>query len=517
MKKNYYEKFGITENASQKEIKKAYRKLALRYHPDKNGGDLKSENIFKQINNIYQILSDPIKRQKYDSELRKKGSKEADSNSYYENQKSNHDNSNYQKASSNQNHSKENEKKKSRQYKNYVEKIHNVFLLLLKKERVFYLNSLIKIFIISILGVLIYLGTIIYVNKNKTNKSNNINNKTTQIISEENNKIDNNKNQKLYKVGCIGFYNLENLFDTIHQKGEFDSEFTPTGKYNWTSNRYKIKINHLAEVISQIGDELIKSPPVIMGLSEIENRNVIDDLIRAPILKSSNYGVVYYNSSNRNNKNVAFIYQKNHFKVLVSYPVNSLNSRIEQCKTNDQLVIYGLFDGYPLNIIINQWKKRDNQIQGSETFRISEAKLCRLIVDSILKKDRNSRIIIMGDFNDNPTDKSILDYLGTTKTIEDTKPEYLYNPMWKLYINGNGSLVDNNKWNLFDQIIVSYNLLGNDYSTYKFFKAKIFNNDFLTKKEDVNKNYPWSTYEGLKWSGGYSNHFPVYIFLVKDD
>lgn len=61
-----YEILGITKTASQDEIKKAYRKLAHQYHPDKNPGDKKSEEKFKEINNAYQVLSDPQKRQNFD-------------------------------------------------------------------------------------------------------------------------------------------------------------------------------------------------------------------------------------------------------------------------------------------------------------------------------------------------------------------------------------------------------------------------------------------------------------------
>ncbi|MFH0912446.1 MAG: molecular chaperone DnaJ [Patescibacteria group bacterium] len=63
---DYYSILGLKRDATQEEIKKAYRKLALKYHPDKANGDKASETKFKQINEAYQILSDPAKRQRYD-------------------------------------------------------------------------------------------------------------------------------------------------------------------------------------------------------------------------------------------------------------------------------------------------------------------------------------------------------------------------------------------------------------------------------------------------------------------
>ena len=65
-KKDYYELLGVSRNASEEEIKKAYRKLALQYHPDRNPGDKQSEEKFKEVSEAYQILSDAEKRAKYD-------------------------------------------------------------------------------------------------------------------------------------------------------------------------------------------------------------------------------------------------------------------------------------------------------------------------------------------------------------------------------------------------------------------------------------------------------------------
>ncbi len=64
--KDYYKTLGVDRNASQDDIKKAFRKLARQYHPDMNKGDESAEEKFKEINEANEVLSDPDKRQKYD-------------------------------------------------------------------------------------------------------------------------------------------------------------------------------------------------------------------------------------------------------------------------------------------------------------------------------------------------------------------------------------------------------------------------------------------------------------------
>lgn len=78
MAEDYYKALGVDKNASDEDVKKAYRKLALKYHPDKNPGDKKAEENFKKISEAYAVLSNKEKRQQYDSF----GSQEAFSRSF---------------------------------------------------------------------------------------------------------------------------------------------------------------------------------------------------------------------------------------------------------------------------------------------------------------------------------------------------------------------------------------------------------------------------------------------------
>ncbi|MCX6231313.1 MAG: endonuclease/exonuclease/phosphatase family protein [Bacteroidetes bacterium] len=322
--------------------------------------------------------------------------------------------------------------------------------------------------------------------------------------------------QKQAKVACIGFYNLENFYDTINEPDVNDEEFTPDGPNRWNTEKYNIKLKHMSEAISQIGDELVKGGPVIMGFSEIENRSVLEDLIKQPALKAMNYGIVHYDSPDRRGVDVGLIYQKQYFKVTTSYAVKLTLDGDTSFRTRDQLVVYGLFDGEPVCLIVNHWPSRSGGEKISQHKRIRAADVCRSIADSVMKRDPNAKIFIMGDLNDDPSDISLLDHLKAKKTKEETKQGDLYNPMYRLFKDGIGSLAYRDSWNLFDQIIVSYPLIEKDKSTYRLYQAKVFNRSFLTQKEGQYSGYPLRTYVGTTFVGGYSDHFPVYVFLVKE-
>lgn len=323
--------------------------------------------------------------------------------------------------------------------------------------------------------------------------------------------------EKQYKVACIGFYNLENLYDTLNDPNKNDEEFTPEGSNKWSGKRYNQKLINLSEVISQIGNEYVKGGPAIMGFSEVENIHVVEDLINTPLLKPLNYGIVHFDSPDRRGVDVALIYKKSLFTVTNSVAV-PLHTADTSFRTRDELVVSGLLDGEKLHIIVNHWPSRSGGEKRSAPKRIAAAELCRSIVDSLTKEDPNAKIVIMGDLNDDPTNKSVSEFLkakGEKELVTATGD--LYNPMYKLFKkDGIGSLAYRDKWNLFDQIIVSYPLLGDASKSYKFFKAHVFNKPFLGQKEGAFRGYPWRTYAGGVYLGGYSDHFPTYIFLVKE-
>ena len=320
------------------------------------------------------------------------------------------------------------------------------------------------------------------------------------------------------KAGLIAFYNLENLFDTIDSENVDDEEFTPEGLNKWTSEKYHIKIDRLAEAISRIGeDEGIKGGPAVLGVCEIENRAVLQDLISHPLLKSSNYQIVHYNSPDLRGVDVALLYRSRFFKVTSSDSpeLKIFNEKNERVYTRDQLVVSGLFDGEKMSFIVNHWPSRSSGESVTRPRRNEAAALTRHLADSILRTEKNARIVIMGDLNDDPVNESVRQILKASDEPGRLKEGELYNAMFPLFRQGIGSLYYRDGVNLFDQIIITPALLGNDYSTYKFYKARVFNKPFLTQPDGQYKDYPFRTYVGPTFQGGYSDHFPVYIIIVK--
>jgi hypothetical protein len=325
--------------------------------------------------------------------------------------------------------------------------------------------------------------------------------------------INSNAQNKKAKIQCIAFYNIENLFDTINDPNFNDDDFTPEGSYRWTGERYWAKIKNMSEVISQIGDEYVKGGPAIIGIAEIENRSVLYDLTQSAALKQSDYDIVHYDCEYSRGVDVGFLYRKQHFT-----PTRSISYKLQlpdNYKTRDVLMVAGELDGETIHILVNHWPSRRGGEKRSEPGRMAAAQLCRSISDSIFRTSSDAKIFIMGDFNDDPSDKSILEGLQAKTTKDNLQVNELFNPYFALYKKGIGSLAYQDAWNLFDQIIVSEPLVRENINGYKLVAAKVFNRKFLTQKEGQYAGYPFRTYVGETWQGGYADHFPSYVFIAK--
>jgi len=324
-----------------------------------------------------------------------------------------------------------------------------------------------------------------------------------------------NAQGKKAKIVCVAFYNLENLFDTIRDPKIDDAEFTPKGSGQWDSKRYYTKLSHLAEVISQIGDEYTKNGPVFIGVSEVENRLVLEDLVDTPPLKSLGYEIVHFNSPDKRGIDVALLYQPKLFQVK-STKTHTLNMADTSFHTRDILQVDGFLDGELVHVLVNHWPSRSSGEIESAPKRNAAADLCLTAVKAIYKDEPDARIIIMGDLNDDPVDESLIKHLKIKTKPEDVKPGDLFDPMWQLFRDGVGSLAYKDNWNLFDQIIVSSALMDKKSGGYWFLKAKVFKKNFLLQKEGIYEGYPFRTYGSGIYLGGYSDHLPAYLFLVKE-
>jgi hypothetical protein len=324
--------------------------------------------------------------------------------------------------------------------------------------------------------------------------------------------------KKDYLVTCIGFYNLENLFDTIVDPDPnkiLQDEFTPKGKNHWTSELYYEKLNNMAKVIAELGVEVTPDGPAILGVSEVENRTVLEDLVKTEKLKDRGYQVVHYESPDKRGIDVGLLYNPKYFKVVSSRSI-SLRSIDTTFYTRDQLLVSGYLNDEMIHVLVAHWPSRSGGEKRSAPRRASAAILGKMIVDSIQKVEPNAKIFYMGDLNDDPTDKSVKVHLKGVGKKEALKEGDMFNPWEAYYKKGIGTLAYRDAWNLFDQILVSPALVDDDYSTYKYYKAVIFSKPFLKNDSGSYKGYPHRTFAGGAYVGGYSDHFPVYLFLIKE-
>lgn len=319
-----------------------------------------------------------------------------------------------------------------------------------------------------------------------------------------------------YTVASIGFYNLENLFDTINNIELMNStEFTPEGTNKWTSKRYHEKLTNMAFVISEIATDVTPDGIAILGVSEIENRGVLEDLVKEEKIKQRNYQIVHYDSPDARGVDVGLLYQPKYFKVTNSRS-HTLHMADTGFKTRDQLVVSGLLGDEMIHVIVNHWPSRRGGEKASRPNRNAAADLTRSIVDSLLAMDKNAKILVMGDLNDDPVNQSVKDHLKAKGREDELQPQDMFNPMFRLYKDGIGSLAYDDAWNLFDQIIISQGLLGSDKSTWKFYNAKVFSKNYMKQKDGAYAGYPLRTFAGGVYMNGYSDHFPVYVNLVKE-
>jgi len=317
------------------------------------------------------------------------------------------------------------------------------------------------------------------------------------------------------QASCIAFYNTENFYDTINDPNVNDEEYLPNGPMKWNTQKYNSKLQHMSYAISQIGLDVTPVGLAMIGVSEIENQGVLEDLIKQPDLAKRAYQIVHYEGPDRRGVDVALIYNPKLFIVTnsKSYRLHTADTTF---RTRDQLMVSGYLQGEKVHVIVNHWPSRYGGEERSRNKRIEAAGLTRSISDSLLRVDPKAKIIIMGDLNDDPFNVSCATTLGAKKEIKEVKDGDLYNTLWKTLDMGVGSLAYNDQWNLFDQIIISSELLHADRSKLKFWKAEVFNRSFLTQQEGKFKGSPWRTHSGGAWTNGYSDHFPTLIYLVKE-
>jgi len=322
--------------------------------------------------------------------------------------------------------------------------------------------------------------------------------------------------QERAQIAAVGFYNFENLFDTEDDPAIDDEEFTPDGRNRWTEIRYHTKLQQLAQVVSELGTELTPDGLALLGVAEVENRKVLADFSLEPKVRDRNYQIIHYDSPDRRGIDVALLYNPKYFSPLhseaIRVPLFEPNG--DTIFTRDVLYVSGLFLEDTLHLLVNHWPSRRGGQKASEPRRIAAAMKNKQISDSLRTRNPQANILIMGDLNDDPVNRSVKKVLDATNRPDKLGPKGFFNPMYDLFKQGIGTLAYRDAWSLFDQILISPGLLSGEEGLW-YYSAEIFNPPYLQQQTGAFQGYPLRTYGGGTYLGGYSDHFPVYVYLVR--
>ncbi len=369
-----------------------------------------------------------------------------------------------------------------------------------------------------------------------------------------------------FQAATVGFYNVENLFDIYPSAGLIDGnkdyqdefyhinikredipkydtidckcrlteenlkgkkvirqlilidEFTPDGPKAWDETKYNQKLKNLSKVISEMGADVTGTAPVVVGLAEVESREVIEDLIAMPLLQPFNYGIVHYNSLDKRGIDVGLIYQKDRVVVTKThkYELEVYNTNNRRDYTRDILRVDALLDGEPMHFLVNHWPSRSGGEAASSHKREAAAELMLSIFNEIREENKDAKIIAVGDFNDDPNSPSIKEVLKSVDKKRKVRDGDIFNATGSMFEKGFGTLAYRDGWNLFDQILTSSSLVGDDYDSYQLYRTEIFSPLYLVSREGSYKGYPNRMYGGDTYNAnGYSDHFPVYSILLR--
>ena len=327
--------------------------------------------------------------------------------------------------------------------------------------------------------------------------------------------------EKKFNGYAIGFYNLENLFDTEHDEGHNDYQYLPDGSNKWNELKYSHKLANMSKVLSEMGTDRIPNGCAVIGCSEVENARCMRDLCDQPALKARNFQFVHIEGPDYRGVDCALIYQPSLFTVrdvkLVPYVYEKEEDIQKGRATRGFLTVSGTLAGEHVTVIVNHWPSRFSE----SYYRELAGRQVRVLRDSLKREDPNVKIIIMGDMNDDPHNKSMVEGVGCKSEIDETGPDDMFNPWYNVLLKQKqGTLKYDGRWNLFDQIVVSQNLLNQngqkDFSTLKLWKWDIFKRDYLFQTEGKYKGGTKRTHAGGVWLDGYSDHLPTVIYLMKE-
>lgn len=305
----------------------------------------------------------------------------------------------------------------------------------------------------------------------------------------------------------VAFYNVENLFDTQDDSLKQDEEFLPYGVRGWTPSRLRAKYQNLYKVIAGLGD--VGQPPALVGLAEVENRAVLEGLLRHTPLHRQRYEIVHEESPDQRGIDVALFYDPIQFQYLSHEAVPVDLRPLSDRPTRDILYVRGvLFGSDTVHCFINHWPSRYGGVSGSAPRRQRAAEVLQARIRTLQQECPDALIIITGDLNDGPTDASL-------RLL--TEANGLGSPLINISeYECAGTHKYQGAWSTFDQFIVTDNLLRGNRVRVKSGKARCYRPDWLAEEDTKQLGFrPKRTYVGYQYQGGFSDHWPVYLQLHK--
>lgn len=323
------------------------------------------------------------------------------------------------------------------------------------------------------------------------------------------------------KPYMVAFWNLENLFDIYDDPETHDDEFTPDGVKQWNEIKYQKKLSNLERVLFDIA-AIQRDYPIVIGVSEIENRSVLEDLVAQPKLAGANYRICHYDSPDARGVDVAFLYRADIFKLEGSDNIKLEVAELPNFRTRDFVVMWGTIDDEPFYFLVSHWPSRLGGKEASQFKRDACASQIRAIKDSLLAANPATKVIVMGDLNDDATDDSIVEVMGAKGKIKELEKGDFFNPFYQMLKAGHGTLAYQDAWNLFDNICVTENLINDEAGKLHLVKGNgnkfwgnIFHRPYMFQQEGQYKGYPLRTFVTNNFQNGFSDHFPVYIYISK--
>jgi 5'-nucleotidase (lipoprotein e(P4) family) len=317
-------------------------------------------------------------------------------------------------------------------------------------------------------------------------------------------RLDNNGN----KLG-LSFWNVENLFDTLddpHVEG--DEEFTPSGPNQWTEERLAIKLKNLAAVISAMHDG---RGPDVLGLAEIENRSVLERLIKSLEPLGRNYQIVHQDSPSGRGIDCALLYDASVFGLK-----QAKFHHVDAEDTRDIVEAELTREARSLTVFVNHWPSRAHE----PSFRMTAAKTLRNRIDQLLSTNADADFVIVGDLNDFPTDDSVTMGLSATGDLGAMNERSLFNSSFANEPSATtGTYVYDDVWEILDHIIFSPGMLNPGDVSWGIGSTKpvILADDQLFDPSGPGIPRPSRSYSKTTFhKNGYSDHLPVVTTIYWD-